>query len=432
MQTNDSNTPLHLLKPEYKAFYGIPSKDKIKDQLAQILNYLEEATPAELVNKNNISISNSTEINENTIFANGDFRLTSYEWGVTYAGMLHAGEITGDQRFIEYTIKRLKMISDLSLIYLNNQKKNVDKQSPIYSVLNPQALDDAGALCAVMIKAERAGFKINLNPLINNFIDYISTKEFRLPDGTLARNRPYPNTLWLDDLFMSVPALAQMGKLTGDSKYFDDAVKQILQFSERMFNSKKGLYIHGWVKHMDVHPRFYWGRANGWAIMAMIELLSVLPKDHSGYQNVLDQLREHANGIIAYQAGTGFWHQLLDRNDTYFETSATAIFTFSLARAINKGFVDKFAFAPVVILGWNAVASKINNIGQVEGTCVGTGMGFDPAFYYYRPVNVFAAHGYGPALLAGAEIIRMIENNNFEINEGSLQLKIQPGGGSQK
>ena len=53
--------------------------------------------------------------------------------------------------------------------------------------------------------------------MIDNYIDYIMTKEFRLPDGTLARNRPQPNTLWLDDLYMSVPALAQMGKLTGDA-----------------------------------------------------------------------------------------------------------------------------------------------------------------------------------------------------------------------
>jgi len=214
-----------------------------------------------------------------------------------------------------------------------------------------------------------------------------------------------------------------MGKLTGEYKYFDDAVKQVKQFSKRMFDKEKGLYIHGWIQDMEVHPQFFWGRANGWAIMAMIELLSVLPKDHSGYKKVFDQLYAHAIGLASFQADSGFWHQLLDRNDSYLETSATAIFTFSLAKAINEGLIDKFAFAPIAILGWNAVASKINNIGQIEGTCVGSGLGFDPAYYYYRPVNIFAAHGYGPTLLAGSEIIRMIENHAFEIIEGSLQLK---------
>ena len=424
MIMNDSNTPLHLLKPDYKIHYGIPSREKIKSRLMQILNYLEKATPARLLyKKKNLKNSEREKINKDAKFADGNFRLTSYEWGVTYAGMLLAGNATGEQRFIEYTEKRLKMIADLSLFFMNSKKIDADLESPVYSVLHPQALDDAGALCASMIKAEAAGLKIGLSPLIDNFITYIYAGQYRLPDGTFARSRPYPDTLWIDDLFMSVPALAQMGRLTGNSKYLDDAVKQILQFSNRMFNKQKGLYFHGWVKQMDVHPEFYWGRANGWAIMAMIELLSVLSKTHAGYQEVLDQFRAHVNGLTAYQSGTGFWHQLLDRNDSYLETSDTAIFTYSFAKAINDGIIDKFAFAPVAILGWNAVESKINNTGQVEGTCVGTGLGFDPAFYCCRPTNAFAAHGYGPVLLAGAEIIRLIENHNFEINENSLQLK---------
>ena len=93
-----------------------------------------------------------------------------------------------------------------------------------------------------------------------------------------------------------------------------------------------------------------------------------------------------------------------------------------MARAINKGYIDRMAYAPAVMLAWNAVATKVNAKGQVEGTCVGTGMGFDPAFYYYRPINVFAAHGYGPVLLAGAEVINMLKSHKFEINDSSLQL----------
>ncbi len=81
----------------------------------------------------------------------------------------------------------------------------------------------------------------------------------------------------------------------------------------------------------------------------------------------------------------------------------------------------------MALLAWNAVATKVNAKGQVEGTCVGTGMGFDPAFYYYRPVNVFAAHGYGPVLLAGAEVINLLKNYAFDINDSSLQLKLNEG-----
>ena len=125
---------------------------------------------------------------------------------------------------------------------------------------------------------------------------------------------------------------------------------------------------------------------------------------------------------MRYQDGTGFWHQLLDRNDSYLETSATAIYAYCIAHAANKGWIDPMTYAPAAILAWNAVSTKINEQGQVEGTCVGTGMAFDPAFYYYRPVNVYAAHGYGPVILAGSEVYQLLTNFKFEINDSSLQL----------
>ncbi|MBC9798327.1 glycoside hydrolase family 88/105 protein [Sinomicrobium weinanense] len=419
----DTNTPLHLLQPDYPTPYGKPEAKEVLKVLDRVYSYLDATTPARLMNgKTQKEITDLKQLNENTVFAPGDFRLTSYEWGVTYAGMLLAGEVTGDQKYTDYTYKRLKLIADIAPYYREQLKKDPDSPSPIRSVLDPHALDDAGAICAAMIKAKKQGAKFGLTSIIDHYIDYISTREFRLKDGTLARNRPQPNTIWLDDLFMSVPALAQMGKLTGEKKYFDDAVKQVLQFSERMFNKEKGLYMHGWVQAMKVHPEFHWGRANGWAVMTLVELLDVLPPEHKGYNKVLTILRAHIKGLISYQDGTGFWHQLLDCPDTYLETSATAIYTYSIARAINKGYVDKLAYAPAVLLGWNAVATKVNEKGQVEGTCVGTGMGFDPAFYYYRPVNVYAAHGYGPVLLAGAEVLNMLKKHQFEINDSSLQL----------
>ncbi len=153
-----------------------------------------------------------------------------------------------------------------------------------------------------------------------------------------------------------------------------------------------------------------------------MDLLDVLPENHPGYSAILDLLRTHVRGLAACQSGSGFWHQLLDRSDSYLETSATAIYTYCIAQAVNKGWVDPLAYGPVAVLGWNAVSTKVNSLGQVEGTCVGTGMGFDPAFYYHRPTNVFAAHGYGPTLLAEAEMIRLLRNFRIEINDSSLQF----------
>jgi rhamnogalacturonyl hydrolase YesR len=336
--------------------------------------------------------------------------------------MLLAGQVTGDKRYTAYTTTRFNFLSQAAGYFKTFSKTFPKTINPLRQVLEPHALDDAGAMCAAMIKAERAGLTTSLRPLIDNYIDYILNKEFRLKDGTLARNRPLPNTLWLDDLYMSVPAIAQMGKLTGNAKYYEEAAKQITLFSQRMFNKEKGLYMHGWVEGMNVHPQFHWARANGWALMTKIEVLEVLPEDHPARPGILRLLQEHIQGLASYQSGDGFWHQLIDREDSYLETSATAIYSYCIAHAINRGWINREAHAPMALLAWNAVSTKINERGQVEGTCVGTGMAFDPAFYYYRPVNVYAAHGYGPVILAGAAIYKLIEDHPAEINDSAVMF----------
>ena len=422
---NDSNTPLHLLKPDYPIAYGIPKTEEVKIVLDKIHAYLNDVTPAEFINsKTGETLTDLSKIDENTALKKGDFRLVSYEWGVTYGAMLLASQATGDARFKEYSEKRLAFIANAVPYFQKTTESHADwgTKSPLRGLLTPHALDDCGAMCAAMIKATRGGSKTNLRPLINTHIDYILNKEHRLKDGTLARNRPQPNALWLDDLFMGIPALAQMGILTGEQKYYDEATKQVLLFSKKMFNKDKNVYMHGWVEAMTEHPQFHWARANGWAILTKVELLEVLPENHPDRPKILALLKAHVKGLANYQSGSGFWHQLLDREDSYLETSATAIYTFAIARAINRGWIDGLAYAPMALLGWNAVATKVSEKGQVEGTCVGTGMGFDPAFYYHRPISPFAAHGYGPVILAGSEVITLLKNKAFEINDSSVQL----------
>ncbi len=93
-------------------------------------------------------------------------------------------------------------------------------------LLRPEALDDAGAMCSAMIKAKMEGMEFDGEDIMDRYFDYIINKEYRLPDGTFARNRPQKNTLWLDDMFMGVPAIANMGTFTGETKYYDEAIKQ--------------------------------------------------------------------------------------------------------------------------------------------------------------------------------------------------------------
>jgi unsaturated rhamnogalacturonyl hydrolase len=399
--------------------------ESVTKVLQRIHGYLDTVTPPQYLNqKTGEMLTDLSKIDENTALKKGDFRLVSYEWGVTYGAMFLATEATGDSRFKQYADKRLQFLAESAPFFKKTAENNTDwgTKTPLRNLILPRALDDCGAMCAAMIKAVRGGNKSDLKPLIDIHINYILNKEHRLKDGTLARIRPQPNTIWLDDLFMAIPALAQMGKLTGEKKYFDEACKQVLAYSNRMFNKEKGVYMHGWVEGMTEHPQYHWARANGWAIMTKVELLEVLPQNHPQRQAILELLKAHVRGLAAYQSGSGFWHQLLDRSDSYLETSATAIYTFAFARAINRGWIDGLAYSPATLLAWNAVSTKVNNAGQVEGTCVGTGMAFDPAFYYHRPISPYAAHGYGPTILAGAEVIQLLKNKQFEINDSSLQL----------
>lgn len=422
-KTNDVLTPLHLMKPDYTMPYGKIDRQSVKAVMDRVYGYLSANTPIGLVDAGKGSeISRIADAGISSVFKQGDFRLISYEWGVTYHAMLEAGQATQDKRYTDYTLDRLRFIAEVANVYRGRGQSEIAR-SPVRSVLDPHALDDAGAMAAAMIKASRTGLmQTSLRPMIDNYLHYIVSKEFRLQDGTLARNRPQPNTLWLDDLYMSIPALAQMALLTGQNKYFDEGLRQYELFSKRMFNNELGLYMHGWVQDMNPHPRFYWARANGWALLTKIELLDALPDDHPRRADILEMLARHAAGLARCQDGSGFWHQLLDKENSYLETSATAIYAYCFSRAVNKGWLDAKAYGPAALLAWAAVSTKVNTSGQVEGTCVGTGMGFDPAFYCFRPVNNYAAHGYGPVLLAAAEIYRMLDKHPPAINDSAVQV----------
>ena len=424
---NDSNTPLHLMKPAYRHGYGIPSQQEVKEVMDRVLHYIDSETPAVLIDKKSgREMTSLKEINEYSQLKQGGFRLTSYEWGVTYSAVLAAYAVTGDEAYLEYVSRRHRLLADIypSFKKLHEKGKTIDGN--IRRVVDPHALDDAGAVCCSMIKLVMGGKEKEtagkLRPLIDNYADYILNKEYRLSDGTFARLRPQKNTLWLDDMFMGIPTVAYMGKLTGDKKYFDEAARQVLQFAERMWMPEKKLFRHGWVEDMQPHPAFHWGRANGWALLTMCEVLDVLPADHPQRAQILSLLRQHAEGLASLQHHDGFWHQLLDRSDTFLESSATAIYAYCLAHAVNQGWVSAKAFGPVALLAWHAVASSVNERGQVENVCVGTGMGFDAAFYAYRPVHAMAAHGYGPVIWAGAEIIQLLRQQHPKLNDSAVQF----------
>ena len=420
------------LKVNYPTPYELATVEQIRAVVDRVHAYAVEAAPVRVVNgATGEVVKDLSKLPPSVAWDRTDLQILTYEWGVTYAGMMLLSQITGDPRFNQYADERVTAIAKVAAHARANMAPGTTHASyprPAHGIwlrgiLLPGRLDDSGAMCAALIKAERAGLGAKtLQPWIDNWVDWVSKKQFRLKDGTLARNRPLPDTLWLDDLYMSVPCLAQAGKLTGDKRYYDDAARQILQFADRMFVKDKKLFMHAWAQDMDPHPAFHWARANGWAIMAMAELLDVLPENHPSRAKILALFKDHATGLTAQQGHAGLWHQLLDRRESYEETSASAMFVFAIARGINRGWLDGKAFGPAIAIGWNAVANKVNAKGQVESVCVGTGVGWEPMFYMYRPVHLLAAHGYGPVLLAGAEMIELRKRPDIGIHDGGMHF----------
>lgn len=411
-EINDTNTPLHLMQPAYDSPYGVPAEAEVKAVMDRILSYISDAMPA--------------QYDDSLRLVQGKFRLTSYECGVTYAAVLSAFQATGDSSYLDFTADRLNLIAELAPQVEATILANPQFDPQMRRVVMPTALDDAGAMAAAMIRYQiTEGDKEScevFRPLIERYVDYILNKEYRLADGTFARNRPHHNTVWLDDMYMAIPALAWYGTHSGDSRYTIEALRQLRLFKEKMWVSDIQLFRHGWVEDMEPHPDFHWGRCNGWAILTMCEVLDNLEEDDPGRQFVLDLLRQHIEGLCRLQHHSGLWHQLLDRNDTYLESSCTAIYTYCIAHAINQGWIDPLAYGAQVFLAWNALTDCVNEQGQVEKTCVGTGMGFDPAFYAYRPTHVMAAHGYGPTIWAGAEVIRMLQNTWPKLNDSAVHF----------
>jgi len=99
---------------------------------------------------------------------------------------------------------------------------------------------------------------------------------------------------------------------------------------------------------------------------------------------VLDIFRLGARGAVETQSGNGLWHQLLDRTDSYLETSASAMFTFALARGVNRGWLSP-AYAPAAQAGWQALSTRVRPDGRIEGICVSTTAAYDAVYYYNRP-----------------------------------------------
>ena len=150
---------LHQSQPGYPIRYRAMPKEEIKSFVDKVFDYIEAVTPAQMIDKQTRSpVNDISKADGNTVMEQGDFSITSYEWGVTYSALLSASKIFEENKYADYVKDRFSFIAKWAPVIKKLKEEGAYKNTPypLRQPIDPHALDDAGAMCAAMIKATRA------------------------------------------------------------------------------------------------------------------------------------------------------------------------------------------------------------------------------------------------------------------------------------
>ena len=252
----------------------------------------------------------------------------------------------------------------------------------------------------------------------------------RTSEGGYWHKLKYTHQMWLDGLFMATPFLAQYGATFEDKTAFADVLNQISLINKKTYDSKTGLYYHGWDESKEqawankvtgCSPNF-WSRSIGWYAASLVDALDYLPKENKGREKVLAIVRNLAATLIKYQDPTsGVWYQVTDqgnRKGNYLESSASSMFVYFLSKSINKGYIAKSYVAPTTKAFNGLIKTFIKN--EADGTititncCSVAGLGGDKvyrdgSFEYYigEPVIENDPKSVGPFILASIQFEKL-------------------------
>ena len=260
----------------------------------------------------------------------------------------------------------------------------------------------------------------------------------RTSEGGFWHKQRYPNQMWLDGLYMGSPFLAHYGKVFGEPAAFADVANQILLIDAHLYDVRTGLYYHAWDEARQqswadqttgLSPNF-WGRSIGWYGMAIVDVLDDLPPTQPELEDINAILGRVADGIVRWQDPTsGAWWQVVDQGDrkgNYLEATASSMFVYTLAKAINHGYLPRARYLPAVRRGYEALIREFTRTaadGSVSLTrcCSVAGLGFtnnagrarDGSFEYYisEPIVDNDLKGVGPFILAGLEMQQLLSAN---------------------
>lgn len=239
---------------------------------------------------------------------------------------------------------------------------------------------------------------------------YVETKDARclklgLGQAEAQWEKPTPDGItvearyWIDDMYMIPVLQAQAFRASGDLKYLDRAALTMAAYFNKMQQSN-GLFFHG------TNAPFYWGRGNGWMAAGAAELLRSLPEKHPHRTTILAGYRKMMAALLATQDKNGLWHQLMDKPDSWPETSGSAMFTFAFVTGVKNGWLEEKNYGPAARKAWLALVANLDAEGNLRDVCVGTNKGDSEKFYNDRPRAIGDLHGQAPMLWTASALLR--------------------------
>lgn len=214
----------------------------------------------------------------------------------------------------------------------------------------------------------------------------------------------YVDQVWCDGMYMGPALLAQLinYKKATNNVSNDDWSLLTKQFSitwEQLRDSKTGLLYHGmtatptitdWSKDAtptSYHSGAFWGRANAWYMLALVDVLELMPSSNTNYSALKGYLEELAASIASYQNADGTWYQVLDQKDNaldgnYEESSCSALFTAAYLKALRLKLLESSKYETMAKKAYVALVNKFmaydkndNNKIQILGSCCSAGLG---------------------------------------------------------
>jgi unsaturated rhamnogalacturonyl hydrolase len=204
---------------------------------------------------------------------------------------------------------------------------------------------------------------------------------------------------WIDDMYMLTILQLEAFRATRDDVYLDRSATEMVSYLNKL-QQPNGLFFHA----PDVP--FYWGRGNGWVAAGMAEILTDLPETHPQRARIMKAYQQMMAALLKYQTKDGMWRQLIDKEESWPESSSSAMFSYAMITGVKRGWLDGSAYGPAARRGWIAVAGYIDQNQDVTNVCEGTGKLNDLSYYLSRKRRTGDFHGQAAVMWAASALVR--------------------------